>query len=451
MNSFHFKKGYNLKIKGSANKVLLPSSSSTYAICPDDFFALTPKLVVKEGDKVKVGQTIFYNKQDERIKFASPVSGSITSILRGEKRKVLKIVITDDGKNTAIDNELPNVSKASVEDIKKSILDSGCWGFIKQRPYGIIASPDDTPKAIYISTYSNSPLNVDFDFILKKNQQEFQKGIDVLSKLTKGKVYLGVEKNFKSSYFRDLDNVEIYEVKGLYPSENLSFHIEKISPINKDSEKVWTINPEDVVNIGHLFTTGKYIAQRTVAVAGPNVKNPSYCTAKIGADVKGIIESISFDCDTSTLRFISGNVYTGNKVCREEGHVNFYHNTLTVIPEGNDYRLLGWLPFVGNKIPSASRLSLAKLLTKKTINTNLNGEERALVVTGEMEKVFPMNIYVMQLIKACLSNDIDKMEELGIYEVVPEDFGIIDFVNTSKIEAQEIIKQGIELMIKEVG
>ena len=247
-----------------------------------------------------------------------------------------------------------------------------------------------------------------------------------------------------------MKNIEIYSIKGPHPSENISVHIEKIRPIGNSKEKTWTICPEDVVNIGFLFTTGQYAAQRTVAVAGPDVKNPIYYQTKIGADVQTLIKNIIIESDVPN-RFISGDLLTGVAVDSEVGHINFYKNLLSIIPEGNNYRTLGWLPFRGNSIPSASRLSFSSFFKKQRINTNLNGEERAFVITGEMEKVFPMDIYPMQLLKACLEQDIEKMENLGIYEVVPEDFGIIDYVSTSKIEAQEIIKKGIRLMVKEIG
>ena len=244
--------------------------------------------------------------------------------------------------------------------------------------------------------------------------------------------------------------MNLLPVKGPHPAGNVSVHIHKHDPINM-GEKVWEVRPEDVANIGKLFTTGEFSARRTIAVAGESVSYPHYVITTIGALISSVTDITGYD-NKQQNRFINGDVLTGNAEA-PDGYLDFHNNLLSIIPEGNRYRMLGWLPFVDNKIPSLSKTSLSWLFASKghSVDTNMNGEERAFVVTGEMEKVFPMNIYPMQLLKACMAGDIERMEALGIYEVLPEDFGLIDYANTSKIEAQEIIKQGIELMIKEVG
>ena len=443
------RRGAKINLKGGAEKILHNAvPSETYALKPDNFFGIVPRLMAKEGEKIAAGAPVFHAKHNPEILFVSPVSGTIKEIRRGAKRKVLEIVIDAQNGDT-VTHEIKPINTLKREEVLETLLKSGAWAFFKQRPYGVVADPEADFKSVYISAYASGPLDVDFDFLLKNNKQDFQKGIAVLNQLLPGKVNLGVDSNFKG-FFENVEGVNLLSISGAHPAGNVSFQIQKNDPINV-GEKVLEIRPEDVLNIGLLFSTGQYHAHRTIAVAGGSVGKPQYITAKIGAEIISLTKDCDID-DTIQNRFINGNVLSGATVA-SNGYLNFYNNLLTVIPEGNDYRLFGWLPFVDNKIPSLSKTSFSWLFKNKgyEVNTNLNGEERALVVTGEMEKVFPMDIYPMQLLKACMAGDIEKMEALGIYEVVPEDFGLIDYASTSKIEAQEIIREGIELMIKEVG
>jgi Na+-transporting NADH:ubiquinone oxidoreductase subunit A len=443
------RRGATIKLKGESEKILSDASTSkTFALKPDNFFGIVPKLTVKEREIIAQGTPVFHSKKDPRVSFVSPVSGTVKEIIRGAKRKILKIVI-EQHEGDIIFHEIPVIKSLNNERIKEILLKSGAWPFIKQRPYGIIANPDATPKAIYVSTYSTAPLDVDFQFLLKNNQEDFQKGIDILNILVDEPVVLSIDYTF-SGFFESIKGVELLPIKGPHPAGNVSVQIHKHMPINM-GEKVWEVRPEDVVNIGKLFTDGQFSAQRTLAVAGESVLKPQYVKTKIGALISSVTDITGID-DSLQNRFINGDVLTGESETAN-GHLDYYNNLLTIIPEGNKYRMFGWLPFVDNKIPSLSKTSLSWLFGKKgySVDTNMNGEERAFVVTGEMEKVFPMEIYPMQLLKACLAADIEKMEALGIYEVIPEDFGLIDYANSSKIEAQEIIREGIELMIKEVG
>lgn len=441
------RKGADLKLAGKAEKkVNAKSKSDFYAIQPSDFFSLIPKLIVKEGDEVSKGSPVFYDKKNPSINFASPVSGILTNINRGAKRKIESIVIEQNGERE-IKHKIPkDLDRANIIDL---LSKSGCWPFIRQRPYNIIANPLDIPKSILISCFTSAPLDVDFDFILKNNSKDFQLGIDIIAKLIDSNVILTVAHD-SDGFFKNIENVEIVNVSGPHPSANPSVQIQKLSPINM-GEKVWVIRPEDVVNIGLFFSTGVYQAQRTIAFAGSSIKKPQYFKTKIGAQIKPLIKITGLN-SKSQNRFINGDVLSGS-ITSSDGFLGFYNNLLSVIPEGNKYRMFGWLPFIDNSILSLSRTSLSWLFSKNesVIDTNINGEERAIVVTGEMEKVFPMDIYPMQLLKVCMTGDIEKMESFGIYEVVPEDFGLIDYSNTSKIEAQEIISDAIQLMIKEVG
>ena len=441
------KKGANLNLAGKAKKSINEKSKSDFfAILPDNFFSLTPKLIIKEGEEVSKGSPIFYDKKNPSIQFVSPTSGIVSKIIRVAKRKIESIIIEQQG-DREITHKIPKV--LSRENIIDTLTISGCWPFIRQRPYNIIADPNDVPKQILISCFTSAPLDVDFDFILKNQQDDFQSVINILNTLVDNKIILTVAKN-SNSFFESINNVDVINITGPHPSSNPSVQIQKISPINM-GDKIWVIRPEDVINISLLFKTGTYQAQRTVAVAGSSIKNPQYFKTKIGAQIDPLIKIAGIKYK-SQMRFINGDVLSGSTT-NKVGFLGFYNNLLSVIPEGNKYRMFGWLPFVDNSIPSLSRTSFSWLFSKKgyEIDTNLNGEERAIVVTGEMEKVFPMDIYPMQLLKVCMTGDIEKMEAFGIYEVVPEDFGLIDYANTSKIEAQEIISDAIELMIKEAG
>ena len=443
------RRGATIQLKGESEKILSDASHSRiFALKPDNFLGIVPRLMVKEGEKIAQGAPVFHSKKDPRILFVSPVAGMVKEVVRGAKRKILKIVV-EQQEGDIISHKIPADKSLNRESVTEILLKSGAWPFIKQRPYGIPADPDATPKAIYVSTYTSAPLDVDFQFLLKNHKDDFQKGIDVLNALADTPAVLSIDATF-SGFFESIKGVELLRINGPHPAGNVSVQIHKHMPINM-GEKVWEVRPEDVVNIGKLFTDGQYSAQRTLAVAGESVLQPQYIKTKIGALISSVTDITGFD-NSLQNRFINGDVLSG-KAEAPDGHLDFYNNLLTIIPEGNHYRMFGWLPFIDNKIPSLSKTSLSWLFGNKgySVDTNMNGEERAFVVTGEMEKVFPMDIYPMQLLKACMAEDIEKMEALGIYEVIPEDFGLIDYANTSKIEAQEIIREGIELMIKEVG
>ncbi len=442
------KKGLDIKLKGKAEEVIASvSRSSVYTINPSDFHGLIPKMLIKEGDQIKAGSPIFYSKTDESVKVVSPVSGTVKEILRGERRVILSIKIVADQEDSYLQHEIKNPGQMDGDAIKNHLLESGCWSFIKQRPYDVMAKSTDTPKSIFVSTYATAPLEADTEFALADKLNYFQAGITALSKLTSGKLHLGIKGKGKS-IFKDIQDTKIHQVYGPHPAGNVGVHISKIDPINA-GERVWIVGANDVAIIGELFLTGKFNATRTLALAGSEVKEPKYYTIKIGAEVASLVNN---KIATDNVRYISGNVFTGKRVSLD-GFLGYYDNTFTVIPEGNTFRLFGWMPFASPQVHSFSRTALSWLTPGKkyALNTNLNGEERALVVTGEMEEVMPINIFPMQLLKSCLIKDIDGMEALGIYEVAPEDFALVDYINTSKLEAQELIREALDLMIKEVG
>ena len=444
----NIKKGLNIKLKGIAQtKVSSVSRSKIYEINPQHFHGIVPKMALKVGDKVNVGDTVFYSKQQEQIKFTSPVSGEIKEIDRGAKRKILSVKILADKSDTFKDFGSKTLSKLAAPQVKEVLLESGCWLFLKQRPYDVIADPKDTPKSIFISAYATAPLSASYDVLLEGKEKEFQAGIEVLSKLTEGKIHLSVGKK-EASYLTETNGIELHKITGKHPAGNVGVQIANIDPVNA-GDRVWVIQPENVATIGELFLTGKYNPSKIIALAGSQVNSPQYYKVIQGAQIGDVVKGKLL---TGTNRIINGNPLSGTAVELNDG-IGFYDNVITVIPEGNHYRFMGWLPFLGSNMYSMSHTSLSWLTPNKEykLDTNLNGEERAMVVTGEMEKVMPIDIYPMQLLKATLIEDIEKMENLGIYEVAPEDFALIDFTSSSKIEAQDIIRIGLDLMIKEVG
>lgn len=442
------KRGYDLRLKGEAAKEMIEApQAKTFAVKPPDFHSVVPKLLHKKsGVKIQAGDELFFSKYNEQIRFTSPVSGVIKEIVRGERRRVMEIIIEADREITYRDFGKVDIAKADAQTLKARIFESGCGAFIKQRPYDIVANPKDVPRDIYISAIDTAPLAADPEFVLEDQQAEFQAGIDALAKLTSGKVYLAVRKG-STSFLKNTNNVELLQVSGKHPAGNVGVQINHTKPINK-GERVWTVGPEDVAIIGRLLLTGQYDPKRTLAIVGTDAENRKYLRTLVGAGVESLLGQV----DTQQTRIISGDVLSGTQL-GAKGYLSFYDNTLSLIPEGNNYRALGWLPFTYNSIPSMSKTSLSWLFPNKKyeVNTNLNGEERAMVMTGEMEKVMPMDIFPMELLKACLAGDIDKMQSLGIYEVIPEDFALVDYVNTSKIEAQDIIRMGLDIMITEVG
>ena len=442
------KKGLSINIKGVADKELkkvpLPNQ---LALILDDFHLIIPKLILREGDSVKRGQPIFYSKSNEKMKFVSPVTGYIEKIERGERRKILKIVIKSSKEDLAVKHKVLSTEKLKSSKIIEILLESGCWPFIKQRPFDIIANPEVLPKSIFVSCFDSAPLGIDFEFILKHQITSFKNGLSVLEKILPNKLKIGLSKHQK--YLQaELDKYDTNTFSGPHPSGNVGVHIHHLDPISQ-GESVWVLRPEDVCIIGNLFETGEYIPTRTIAVSGPPVKNPSYFKTIIGAKLSSVLKNIEFNSDHE-FRIINGDVLSGVKV-EKDGYLGFYNNNISILKEGNNYKLFGWIPFINNNVPSIYRSSFNWLTSSKPkdYDTNLNGEERAFVVTGEMEKFFPMDIYPMQLIKECMTGNIEKMERLGIYEVAPEDFGLIDYASSSKIEAQSIVREGLDYLIKE--
>ncbi|MDO9339763.1 MAG: Na(+)-translocating NADH-quinone reductase subunit A [Bacteroidales bacterium] len=448
-SSVKLKKGLDIRIMGGAEKILAAEvQSAFYGVKPVDFPGLTPKLNVKPGDKVLAGTPLFHDKIHPEILFTSPVSGEVLSITRGDRRKLLEIVVEKEG-DEFIDFGKSDPASLSREKIKETLLISGLWPAVRQRPYHIVAHPSDVPKAIFISGFDTAPLAPDYNFIMDNSSATlFRSGISVLKKLTDGKINLVLNgKGGSSELLKKAAEVEISHFSGPHPAGNVGVHIHHLNPINK-GEIVWFVNLQDVIAIGRLFEEGIYNHERIIALTGSEVLHPQYYKVHSGASISALVKD---NVKMGNLRYISGNVLTGSRI-EPDGYLGYYDSQVTVIPEGDYYEFFGWMMPGINKF-SFSKTFASSLIPRKSysLDTNLHGGERAFVMTGQYEKVVPMDIYPMQLLKAILAEDIDLMENLGIYEIAEEDFALCEFICPSKIEIQSIVRKGLDLMIKEMN
>lgn len=448
-DTFKIKRGVDIKLQGKAEQVYASAElPETFAVKPTDFPGARLKLTVREGDEVKAGTPLLFNKDREEVVITSPVSGEIAEIRRGDKRKLLEVRILADKETRYIDFGAADAANLDKQGVTDKLLKSGCWAFIKQRPYNILANPNNQPKSIFISCFDSSPLGIDYDFALHGMDAEFQAGVDALSKLTEGDVHLGLKADTTaSSVFTNCKGVKIHKFRGPHPAGNVGVQINRVDPINK-GEHVWTVNPQQVVIIGRLFMTGKFDARINIPVAGSQVESPRYYKTIVGTGVKTFLEG---NVKSGSNRYISGNVLTGKQIS-SDGYLGFFDQQITVIPEGGEDQFFGWIAPNFDKF-SISRTLFSWMMPNRAydLDANMNGEERAFVITGEYEKVFPFDIYPVQLLKSIMVKDIEAMENLGIYEVVEEDFALCEVVCTSKIPVQETVREGLDLMLQELG
>jgi Na+-transporting NADH:ubiquinone oxidoreductase subunit A len=443
------KKGLDIKLNGAAEKVLAGEVvERLHGVKPVDFPGLTPKLNVREGEKILAGSPLFHDKLRPEILFTSPVSGEVLLINRGDRRKLLEIVVRREG-DEFVDFGKADPAGLDRGKIKESLLKSGLWPSIRQRPYNVVANPEDVPNDIFISGFDTAPLAPDLSFIMNNSSEgSFRTGIAALRKLTDGKINLILNgKNNNSELLKNASDVEISYFSGPHPAGNVGVQIHNIRPINK-GDKVWTINLQDVLSVGRLFEEGVYRHDKIIALTGSEVKNAQYYRIRSGTSISSIVKE---NVKQGNLRYISGNVLTGTRI-EPEGYLGYYDSQVTVIPEGNYYEFFGWMLPGLNKF-SFSKTFASSLLPRKSysLDTNLHGGERAFVMTGQYEKVVPMDIYPMQLLKAILAEDIEMMENLGIYEIAEEDFALCEYICPSKVEIQSIVRRGIDLMIREMS
>jgi Na+-transporting NADH:ubiquinone oxidoreductase subunit A len=446
-NVIKLRKGLDINLKGKAKgerRRLGPAVE--YALTPDSFTGVIPKVVVHEGDTVKAGDALFVNKQYPEVKFASPVSGTVLEVLRGERRKVLFVKVKADDKQQYAEFGQKNVDALSADEVVQTLLDAGLFGYVNQLPYAVSANPQSKPKAIFVSALRDMPLAGDFEIELKGNELAFQTGLTALSKIAK--TFLGIGSKQKSDTLTSAKNVEINIFDGPCPAGNVGVQVNHLSPVNK-GEVVWTVEPTSVIFFGRLFLTGRVDLTRTVAVAGSEIASPEYVDVLVGTPLNHILNGKLNS--TGHVRLINGNPLTG-KVTDMADYLGAHTSEVTAIPEGdNADEMFGWM------LPRTKQFSTShsyfSWLTGKNreydLDARIKGGERHMIMSGEYDKVLPMDIYGEYLIKAIIAGDIDKMEQLGIYEVAPEDFAVAEFVDSSKLELQKIVRNGLNMLRKE--
>ena len=446
-NVIKLHKGLNINLKGkAAQEIFTVNAPDTYALVPDDFHGVTPKVVVKEQENVKAGDALFVDKNHPEVKFVSPVSGTVTAVTRGERRKVLSITVAAAKAQEYVEFGKKEVSKMSGAEVKAALMEAGLFAFFVERPYAVVANPDATPKAIFVSAFASNPLAANFAYVLQGQEKDFQTGLDALAKIAK--THLGICVCQKNSALTGAKNVTVTAFEGANPAGNVGVQINHIDPINK-GEIVWTLGAEEVIFIGRLFNNGHVDFTRTIALAGSEVKAPAYTKLAVGAQLKDVFAGRVNN--NEQVRYINGNPLTGKQTCAE-GFLAAHATSLTVIPEGADnHEFLGFIMPRTNQF-STSRSYFSWLCGKKeyALDARIKGGERHMIMSGEYDKVFPMDIYPEYLVKAIIAGDIDRMEALGIYEVAPEDFAVAEFVCSSKLELQRIVRQGLDMLRKEM-
>ncbi len=449
-NNINLKQGLNVPISGKAaleiSKVISPD---VVAVKPSDFRGLIPRLLVKEGEAVLAGSPVLADKKNPEIIFASPVSGTIQAVVRGDKRKLLAVLIKADKETSFVDFGAKKAKDLSADQVKKALLESGLWPAFIQRPYGIIANPEVKPKAIFVSAFNSAPSAAEYEFTVRDEFENIQTGINAIAKLTDGGVHVSYNAvNYNGTPLHKLENVKKHIFDGVHPAGNVGVQIHHISPILK-GETVWTITPVMLAAIGKLFNQGKYDVRRKIAITGPAAIKPSYVSAVPGLAIAQLNEYYS---SSEGLRFISGDILSGTSV-GPDGHLGFYDSQVSILREGNHYEMFGWCKPFRTKLFSFSKAYFSWLTPKKVydMDTNLHGGVRPFVMNDVYSKVLPMDLYPVYLAKACLAKDIEKMEKYGIYEVLEEDLALCEYVCPSKIDIQAIISDGIDLMLKEMA
>lgn len=447
-NVIKLRKGLDVNLKGKAAKEQFQvKKPGVYALMPDDFTGVKPKVVVKESDVVKVGDALFVDKNHPEVKFVSPVSGKVTMVERGDRRKVLSVRVEADAEQQYVDFGKKSVAQMTADQVKETLLETGLFAFLKQRPYDVVPDPAVAPKAIFVSGFNSMPLAADFEYVLQGRETDFQTGLDVLAKLAK--TYLGVSAKQSATALTAAKNVTVNVFDGPAPAGNVGVQVNHVDPVNK-GETVWTLGAEEVIFVGHLFNTGKLDFTRVIAFAGSEVKKPAYCQMTVGQQLSTLVENRV--AEGRTLRIVNGNVMTGVKTTKD-GFLAAHATEVNVIPEGDDvHEMLGWIMPRFNDY-SNSRAYCSWLSGKKeyALDARVKGGERHMIMSGEYDRVFPMDIFPEQLVKAIITGDIDRMEALGIYEVAPEDFALCEFVDSSKLEVQRIVREGLDMLRKEMA
>ena len=445
-NLIKLRKGLDIKLEGAAIETKVEiGKAKEYALQPDDFTGVVPKVVVREGDRVKAGEPLFVDKNCPDVRFASPVSGEVTEVVRGDRRKVLCVKVKADAEQEYAEFGKKDVSALSGDEVKQALLEAGLFGYINQLPYAVATNPTTTPKAIFVSALRDMPLAGKFEYELQGNEEAFQAGLTALSKMAK--TYLGIGLLQVNEVLHKAKDVDVNIFDGHCPTGNVGVQVNHIDPVNK-GEVVWTVDPTAVIFFGRLFLTGHVDLTRTVAIAGSEVSNPAYADVLVGTPLKDILDGRLNKQDH--VRIINGNPLTGRKDSLD-GYLGAHTSEVCAIPEGDDNdEMLGWI-MPRTKDFSVNRSYFSWLFPGKKyrLDARVKGGERHMIMSGEYDSVLPMDIFGEYLIKAIITGDIDRQEQLGIYEVSPEDFAVAEFVDSSKLELQKIVREGLNLLRKE--
>ncbi|MEM8525860.1 MAG: Na(+)-translocating NADH-quinone reductase subunit A, partial [Bacteroidota bacterium] len=443
------KKGHDILLEGAAKGIPSAVKIKSFAVQPKNFIGMSPipKVEVEVGQKVVAGDELFFDKKRPEIKYVSPVSGEVAAVNRAEKRSIAEVVILADSTIEYKKLNAPNVATASREDLVNFLLESGGWTMLRQRPYNIPAEHDVVPRDIFISTFDSAPLAPDSNVVISGQQIAFQKGLDVLKRLTEGKVYLGLEASSESEpspIFTEAVGVEKYYFQGKHPAGNVGVQIHHIAPLAA-GDTVWTLGIQEVLTLGNLFVHNRFDASRIIAVAGAEeeLEEAKYVKTYLGANVGELVKG---NVKHDNTRLVSGDVLSGQQKASEH-FLNYYDDQVTVLAEGDDYELFGWL------LPITPRPSISNTFPnfifpdqKFVANTNTHGEKRAFVMSSDYEEVMPMDVYVQSLMKAIMVNDFERMEGLGLTELVEEDVALCEFVCVSKMPLQKILREGLDEM-----
>ena len=445
-NLIKLRKGLDIKLEGAAIETKVEiGKAKEYALQPDDFTGVVPKVVVREGDRVKAGEPLFVDKNCPDVRFASPVSGEVTEVVRGDRRKVLCVKVKADAEQEYAEFGKKDVSALSGDEVKQALLQAGLFGYINQLPYAVATNPTTSPKAIFVSALRDMPLAGKFEYELQGNEEAFQAGLTALSKMAK--TYLGIGLLQVNEVLHKAKDVDVNIFDGRCPTGNVGVQVNHIDPVNK-GEVVWTVDPTAVIFFGRLFLTGHVDLTRTVAIAGSEVSNPAYADVLVGTPLKDLLDGRLNKQDH--VRIINGNPLTGRKDSLD-GYLGAHTSEVCAIPEGDDNdEMLGWI-MPRTKDFSVNRSYFSWLFPGKKyrLDARVKGGERHMIMSGEYDSVLPMDIFGEYLIKAIITGDIDRQEQLGIYEVSPEDFAVAEFVDSSKLELQKIVREGLNLLRKE--
>ena len=437
--TIRLRKGLDLHLEGEAEKVVRKLTDlREVAVRPTDFTGLTPKLLVREGDEVVAGQALLTDKQTERVNIPSPISGRVKAVVRGDRRKLLKVVVeSTDSKDAKVEDKT-TAEKPLVE----RLCEAGLFCFVRQRPYDVIASPDDKPKAIFVSAFSKMPLAADTAFVLESEEERFAAALKALTEIAP--VYVGVPSSDYLPGLRSEGDLHVNVFEGPNPSGNVGVQINHVCPVNK-GEIVWTLAPQHVLFIGRWLETGKVDLRVRVAVAGSEAKEPQYIDTLLGAPLKELVGNVG-----DHTRVINGNPLVGEKVSADD-YLAAFASEVCLLPEGDDvHEAFGWImPRLKQHSTSRSYLSWLMPGKKFAPDCRIKGGQRHMIMSGEYDRVFPMDIYAGYLVKAIITGDIDRQEALGIYEVAPEDFAVAEYVDSSKLELQRIVREGLDILRKE--